>query len=137
MACDAWGKAENMSEKADFCRPGSSGNILYSCGDPKRKNRRDSAYRRNSCRNVSSSVDGKLFLWKTFKSIRFGCVEIRKICGGVLAVLILAETGIHGIVSITDNGTANRDIYVESEQESWWITGGCRRGSGGLPHWRS
>ena len=35
----------------------------------------------------------------------------------VLAVLILAETGIHGIVSITDNGTANRDIYVESEQE--------------------
>lgn len=47
----------------------------------------------------------------------FGCVEIRKICGGVLAVLILAETGIHGIVSITDNGTANRDIYVESEQE--------------------
>ena len=35
----------------------------------------------------------------------------------MLAVLILAETGIHGIVSITDNGTANRDIYVESEQE--------------------
>lgn len=31
--------------------------------------------------------------------------------------MILAETGIHGIVSITDNGTANRDIYVESEQE--------------------
>ena len=32
-------------------------------------------------------------------------------------LLILAETGIHGIVSITDNGTASRDIYVESEQE--------------------
>ena len=47
----------------------------------------------------------------------FGCVEIRKLGCLVLAVLILAETGIHGIVSITDNGTANRDIYVESEQE--------------------
>lgn len=45
------------------------------------------------------------------------CVEIRKLGCLVLAVLILAETGIHGIVSITDNGTANRDIYVESEQE--------------------
>ena len=44
-------------------------------------------------------------------------MEIRKICAGILTVLILAETGIHGIVSITDNGTANRDIYVESEQE--------------------
>ena len=33
-------------------------------------------------------------------------------------MLILAETGIHGIVSITDNGTASRDIYVESEQET-------------------
>ena len=47
----------------------------------------------------------------------FCCVEIRKLGCLVLAVLILAETGIHGIVSITDNGTANRDIYVESEQE--------------------
>lgn len=47
----------------------------------------------------------------------FCCVEIRKLGYLVLAVLILAETGIHGIVSITDNGTANRDIYVESEQE--------------------
>ena len=45
------------------------------------------------------------------------CAEIRKLGCLVLAVLILAETGIHGIVSITDNGTANRDIYVESEQE--------------------
>ena len=47
----------------------------------------------------------------------FCCVEIRKLGCLVLAVLILAETGIHGIVSITDNGTANRDIYGESEQE--------------------
>ena len=47
----------------------------------------------------------------------FCCVEIRKLGCLVLAVLILAETGIHGVVSITDNGTANRDIYVESEQE--------------------
>lgn len=47
----------------------------------------------------------------------FCCVEIRKLGCLVLAVLILVETGIHGIVSITDNGTANRDIYVESEQE--------------------
>ena len=41
----------------------------------------------------------------------------------MLAVLILAETGIHGIVSITDNGTANRDIYVESEQEVLQVHG--------------
>ena len=47
----------------------------------------------------------------------FGHVEIRKICSCILMLLILAETGIHGIVSITDNGTASRDIYVESEQE--------------------
>lgn len=47
----------------------------------------------------------------------FGCVEIRKLGSLVLAVMVLAETGIHGIVSITDNGTANRNIYVESEQE--------------------
>ena len=47
----------------------------------------------------------------------FGCVEIRKVCSCVLMLLILTETGIHGIVSITDNGTASRDIYAESEQE--------------------
>ena len=47
----------------------------------------------------------------------FCCVEIRKLGCLMLTVLILAETGIHGIVSITENGTANRDIYVESEQE--------------------
>lgn len=45
-------------------------------------------------------------VWKSERSVR-----------RILAVLILVETGIHGIVSITDNGTANRDIYVESEQE--------------------
>ena len=31
--------------------------------------------------------------------------------------MILAETGIHGVFSITDNGTANRDVYAESDRE--------------------
>ena len=35
----------------------------------------------------------------------FGCVEIRKICGGVLAVLILAETGRNTV-------SAERDVHV-------------------------
>lgn len=46
-----------------------------------------------------------------------GRVEIRKIVSLVLAVMILAETGIHGVFSITDNGTANRDVYAESDRE--------------------
>ena len=49
---------------------------------------------------------------------RLAGVESRKLVSLVLMMLILAETGIHGIVSITDNGTASRDIYVESEQET-------------------
>lgn len=49
---------------------------------------------------------------------RLAGVESRKLMSLMLMMLILAETGIHGIVSITDNGTASRDIYVESEQET-------------------
>lgn len=57
------------------------------------------------------------FLCGKLPSHPLGRVEIRKIVSLVLAVMILAETGIHGVFSITDNGTANRDVYAESDRE--------------------
>lgn len=116
MSCDAWGKTEKVSEKRLFAgfaaveifcmvvgiKSGKAGEVLLTEG---------------ILAGMFLTVwTGNYFCGKLSRH-PFGCVEIRKICGGVLAVLILAETGIHGIVSITDNGTANRDIYVESEQE--------------------
>ena len=116
MSCDAWGKTEKESEKRLFAgfaaaeifctvvgiKNGKTGEILLTDG---------------ILAGMFLTVwTGNYFCGKLSRH-PFGCVEIRKICGWVLSVLILAETGIHGIVSITDNGTANRDIYVESEQE--------------------
>ena len=115
MSCDAWGNVENESTgrifagliAAGFCivvgiKSGNIWGLLLTAG-----------------------VLAVFFLvmWTErcicgkLSGHAFCCVEIRKLGCLVLAVLILAETGIHGIVSITDNGTANRDIYVESEQE--------------------
>lgn len=116
MSCDAWGNVENESTRRifagliaaeSFCivvgiKSGNIWGLLLTAG-----------------------VLAVFFLvmWTErcicgkLSGHAFCCVEIRKLGCLVLAVLILAETGIHGIVSITDNGTANRDIYVESEQE--------------------
>ena len=116
MACDAWGKVENMSRKRIFAglaaaeifctvvgiRSGKTGEILLTDG---------------ILAGMFLPVWMEHYFCGKLSKHSFGCVEIRKICAGILAVLILVETGIHGIVSITDNGTANRDIYVESEQE--------------------
>mgnify|MGYP001424535629 FL=1 len=116
MACDAWGKVENMSRKRIFAglaaaeifctvvgiRSGKTGEILLTDG---------------ILAGMFLPVWMEHYFCGKLSKHSFGCVEIRKIWAGILAVLILVETGIHGIVSITDNGTANRDIYVESEQE--------------------
>ena len=116
MACDAWGKVENMSRKRIFAglaaaeifctvvgiRSGKTGEILLTDG---------------ILAGMFLPLWTENYFCGKLSKHSFGCVEIRKICAGILTVLILAETGIHGIVSITDNGTANRDIYVESEQE--------------------
>ncbi len=107
------GNVENESTGRIFAGLIAAGGLLYRCGDQKRKYLGTSAYSNLQysfwlCGRNGVSVEN---------CDAFCCVEIRKLGCLVLAVLILAETGIHGIVSITDNGTANRDIYVESEQE--------------------
>ena len=116
MSCDAWGNVENESTgrifagliaAEGFCivvgiKSGNIWGLLLTAGVL-------AVFFLVMC--TERCICGKL------SGHAFCCVEIRKLGCLVLAVLILAETGIHGIVSITDNGTANRDIYVESEQE--------------------
>jgi hypothetical protein len=61
---------------------------------------------------------GSYSLWKTSVTSVWTVWKSERSVSLVLAVMILAETGIHGVFSITDNGTANRDVYAESEQGS-------------------
>lgn len=126
MSCDAWGKAENESGKRIFAGFAAAEIFCTVVGIKSEK---------NWGFLLTDGVLAVLFLpvWMSRYicgklSGRFwGRVEISRICSWVLAVLILAEVGIHGITSITDNGTANRDVYMESEQE----VGGLLESAGG------
>ena len=116
MSCDAWGNVENESTgrifagliaAEGFCivvgiKSGNIWGLLLTVG---------------VLAVIFLVMWTERYICGKLSGHAFCCVEIRKLGCLVLAVLILAETGIHGIVSITDNGTANRDIYVESEQE--------------------
>ena len=116
MSCDAWGNVENESTGRIFAGLIAAEGFCIVVG-----------IKSGNIRGLllTAGVLAVFFLvmWTErcicgkLSGHAFCCVEIRKLGCLVLAVLILAETGIHGIVSITDNGTANRDIYVESEQE--------------------
>ena len=116
MSGDAWENMENESRKRIFAGL-IAAEIFCIAVNIKNENLQGLAF--------TSAVLIALFLtvWMSrtvcgkLAGHSFCCVEIRKLGSLVLAILILAETGIHGIISITDNGTANRDVYVESEQE--------------------
>ena len=116
MSCDAWGNVENESTGRIFAGLIAAEGFCIVVG-----------IKNGNIRGLllTAGVLAVFFLvmWTErcicgkLSGHAFCCVEIRKLGCLMLAVLILAETGIHGIVSITENGTANRDIYVESEQE--------------------
>lgn len=116
MSCDAWGNVENESTKRIFAGMIAAEGFCIVVGIK-------SGNIQGLLLTVGVLAALFLVMWMErclcgkLAGHSFCCVEIRKLGSLMLAVMILAETGIHGIASITDNGTANRDIYVESEQE--------------------
>lgn len=113
---DAWGKISVQSRKWLFAGLAAAEIFCAAVGILGGKNR-EILFSAGAVALMFLPVWTECFICGKLLANRFGCVEIRKVCSCMLMLLILAETGIHGIVSITYNGTASRDIYVESEQE--------------------
>lgn len=116
MVSDAWGKISVQSRKWIFASLGAAEIFCAAVGILSGKNR-EILFSAGAVALMFLPVWTECFICGKLPVNRFGRVEIRRVCSCILTILILAETEIHGIVSITDNGTANRDIYVESEQE--------------------
>ena len=116
MTSDAWGKISAQSRKWIFAGLVAAEIFCATVGILSGKNR-EILFSAGAVALMFLPVWTECFICGKLPVNRFGRVEIRRVCSCILTILILAETGIHGIVSITDNGTANRDIYVESEQE--------------------
>ena len=113
---DAWGKISVQNRKGLFAGLAAAEIFCTAVGILSGKNR-EILFSAGAVALMFLPVWTECFICGKLPANHFGRVEIRKICSCILMLLILAETGIHGIVSITDNGTASRDIYVESEQE--------------------
>ncbi len=116
MACDAWGKMEAEGRKRIFAGLIAAEGFCVLVGSMSGK-KEEILFSAGAVALLFLPVWTESFLCGKLWAGRPGHVEIRKLCSCILTVLILAETGIHGIVSITNNGTASRDIYVKSELE--------------------
>ena len=113
---DAWGKISAQSRKWIFAGLAAAEIFCAAVGILGGKNR-EILFSAGAVALMFLPVWTECFICGKLPINRLGRVEIRRVCSCILTILILAETGIHGIVSITDNGTASRDIYVESEGE--------------------
>lgn len=113
---DAWGKISAQSRKWIFAGLAAAEIFCAAVGILGGKNR-EILFSAGAVALMFLPVWTECFICGKLPINRLGRVEIRRVCSWILTILILAETGIHGIVSITDNGTASRDIYVESEGE--------------------
>ena len=116
MTSDAWGKISAQSRKWIFAGLAAAEIFCAAVGIMGGK-KREILFSAGAVALMFLPVWTECFICGKLPVNCFGRVEIRRVCSCILTLLILAETGIHGIVSITDNGTASRDVYVESGQE--------------------